>query len=86
MDDHAKLIQAKQQVETITGFYIHLTTYLLVNTALLTINALYGGPWWAQWPILGWGIGALAHAVAVFGKTPNFVTNWQLRKIRELKS
>jgi hypothetical protein len=38
-------------------FYRHLWSYLIVIGALLTINIMTPGPWWFQWPALGWGIG-----------------------------
>lgn len=44
------------------GFYIHLTVYVAVMALLVAINALTGGPWWVQWPLIGWGLGILGHA------------------------
>lgn len=44
------------------GFYIHLTVYVLVIALLVVINAMTSGPWWVQWPLIGWGIGILFHA------------------------
>jgi hypothetical protein len=85
MDEHEKLALAKQRVEAMTGFYIHLTAFIIVNAILFIIDAMSGPGWWVQWPILGWGIGIVVHALVVFGRSPNFITNWQLRKIRELK-
>jgi hypothetical protein len=85
MDEHEKLSRARQKVEAMTGFYIHLTAFIVVNAVLFIIDAMSGADWWVQWPILGWGIGIIAHALAVFGRWPTFVANWQLRKIRELK-
>ena len=38
-------------------FYRHLWSYLIVIGALLIINIMTPGPWWFQWPALGWGIG-----------------------------
>ena len=38
-------------------FHRHLWSYLIVIAALLLINLLTPGPWWFQWPALGWGIG-----------------------------
>ena len=32
-----------------------------------------------------WGLGVVLHALAVYGTTPQFIVNWQLRKIKELK-
>ena len=49
------------------GLRIHAAVYAAVNVLLITIN-LSTAPWhlWFQWPLLGWGIGLLAHAVAAF--------------------
>ena len=38
-------------------FHRHFWSYLIVIGALLLINLLTPGPWWFQWPALGWGIG-----------------------------
>ncbi len=38
-------------------FYRHLWSYIIVIGALLMINTITPGPWWFQWPALGWGIG-----------------------------
>ena len=49
------------------GLYIHATAYAAVNVLLITINlSTATGPLWFQWPLLGWGIGLLAHAAAAF--------------------
>ena len=32
----------------------------------------------------GWGIGIVAHALAVFGRASRFVAEWEDRKIKEL--
>ena len=85
MEDHEKIRRAEQRVEAMTGFYIHLVVFALVMTLLLVINFMDGGMWWVQWPFLGWGLGLLAHVLAVFGRTPRFIRDWQLRKIKELK-
>ena len=86
MDEHEKLARAQRQVEAITGFYIHLVVFVLVMTLLLVINLkVLDEVWWVQWPLFGWGIGIVAHALAVYGQQPRFVTNWQLRKIKQLK-
>lgn len=47
------------------GFYIHLGVYLAVNVLLVAIWATSGrGYPWFIYPILGWGIGLVAHAIA----------------------
>lgn len=85
MDEREKLARATQQVEAITGFYIHFVVFVVVMVSLLVINWAASPFWWVQWPLLGWGLGVLLHAWAVFGQVPHFITNWQLRKIKQLK-
>ena len=49
------------------GFAIHLAVYVLVNALLVGINlATTPDRLWFAWPLLGWGIGLLAHAFAAF--------------------
>ena len=38
-------------------FHRHLWSYIIVIGGLLLINIMTPGPWWFQWPALGWGIG-----------------------------
>ena len=87
MNEHEKAAKAAQMVEAMTGFYIHLIVFVLVMVLLFVINwaTLEDNVWWVIWPLLGWGLGVALHAFAVYGSTPQFVTNWQLRKIKELK-
>ena len=40
-----------------TRFHRHLWSYVIVIGALLIVNVVTPGPWWFQWPALGWGIG-----------------------------
>ena len=52
------------------GFYIHLVAYMMVNALLVGINlATNPDRLWFQWPLMGWGIGVLAHGAAVFAFT-----------------
>jgi hypothetical protein len=83
-DQDARLERAKKQVAAIKGFYIHLGVFVLVIAGLLAINAADGGPWWVQWVFLGWGIGVVAHALAVFGRAPRAVADWEERKAKQL--
>ena len=85
MDEHEKLVRARQLVEAMTGFYIHLSVFVLVMAILFAVNIWASDVWWVQWPFLGWGIGVLVHGLLVFGQVPSFITRWQLRKIKELK-
>ena len=87
MNEHEKAAKAAQQVEAITGFYIHLIVFVLVMALLFVINwvTFTDGIWWVQWPLLGWGLGVVLHAWAVYGSHAAVHPNWQLRKIKELK-
>jgi gas vesicle protein len=68
------------------AFYIHLGVFLFVNVALVIVNWLATPEvWWAQWPLLGWAFAVIAHGLCASGGS-NFITNWQLRKIREMRS
>ena len=82
--DDAKLARAKRRVSAIKGFYVHLFVFALVLAGLFAINAASGGSWWALWVLFGWGIGVVAHAWAVFGRTPQAIANWEERKVRQL--
>jgi uncharacterized membrane protein len=49
------------------GFQIHLAAYVAVNLLLIAINLLTTPTvLWFFWPLLGWGIGILAHGAAVY--------------------
>lgn len=71
--------QAKEQRE----FYAHLTTYAGIMVLLFFIDLLSGDGWWFFWPMLGWGIGIVAHAATVFGEN-RFGPAWEERKAQQL--
>ena len=65
------------------GLYIHATVYVAVNVLLITINlSTATGPLWFQWPLLGWGIGLLAHAALAFSLAGRQGTRRRLRRER----
>ena len=47
-------------------FHAHLWSYIIVISALILINIMTSGPWWFQWPLLGWGIGIAFHFRAAY--------------------
>ena len=51
------------------GFHWHLWSYLITCGLLLLVNSLTPGPWWFQWPVIGWGIGVLFHFQSVYYPT-----------------
>jgi hypothetical protein len=81
--DEDRYRRAKKRVEDLKGFYTHVAIYLIVNTGLFLINALTSDTWWFYWPMIGWGIGLAAHAVALFSEG-RFGRAWEERKMREL--
>jgi hypothetical protein len=53
--------------ERMSGFYIHFAIYLATIAMLFTINLITSGlsfPWFL-FPAMGWGIGIVAHFMAV---------------------
>ncbi len=59
---------ARERVEKKMGFMIHAGIYVVVNAGLIALN-LTRSPdhYWFIWPLLGWGIGIVFHAIKVFG-------------------
>lgn len=73
--------KASRRVKELKGFYGNLTSYCLVIPFLIGLNLLTApGHLWFYWPMLGWGIGIVAHAVNVFG----IGKDWEEKKIKEL--
>ena len=67
MDNQEAYQKAKARVEARIGFMIHLVVYIAVNLLLTIINlSTSAGHLWFKWPLIGWGIGLLFHAMGVF--------------------
>ncbi len=77
---------AHARVQAIKGFYVHAVAFVVVNVALIALNALVGGVWWFYWPLIGWGIGLGLHAFGVFGFGDGgpWGRQWEERKIQEM--
>ncbi len=84
MVDQRQVEIARRRVAEIEGFYMHLAAFLGVTLLLTALNANVGDEWWVQWVWLGWGIGVVAHALAVYASKPQFLVNWERRKFREI--
>lgn len=83
-NEEERYYQAKKRVEEIKGFYGNLTAYVLVNIFLIVINLLYSPEYlWFFWPLLGWGIGVVFHAISVFQISPFFGKEWEERKMKQ---
>ena len=55
--------RARRRVGMKIGFLVHLLVFVLVNLGLFAVNAYAGGPRWAVFPLLGWGLGLAIHGV-----------------------
>jgi|LNFM01.1.fsa_nt_gb hypothetical protein len=84
--EHDKTRVAAEKADDQLGFFIHFTVYLLVIALLVGLNIRSGDAWWAHWPAIGWGIGIVGHALAVFGRAPRMLVEWRLRRINRLRS
>ena len=83
-EQEIKYQKAKERVEAIKGFYIHLIVYVVVNLILFSINMIVSpDDLWFLWPLMGWGVGLAIHALTVFGYASGFSADWEERKIRE---
>ena len=72
---------ATRRVERKIGFFIHASTYLVVNSGLIALNLLRTPAiFWAAAPLLGWGIGLLFHGLKVWMRVP---TQWKQRMIEQ---
>ncbi len=76
--------KAYKKVQNIKGFYTHLTSFVLVIGVVIFINLKYSPEHlWFFYPLLGWGIGVVAHAIGVFEILPYFGKDWEQRKIEQ---
>lgn len=68
MTDDAELHRlAARRADMKLAFRSHLLAYVIVNAGLVLINLTTSpGYFWAIWPIIGWGIGLVAHGVTVY--------------------
>lgn len=67
MEEQSVYNRARERAEAKQGFYVHLTIYAIVGALLVAIDvSASSGSSWAQWPLMGWGIGLLFHALSVF--------------------
>jgi hypothetical protein len=70
MDDFALAAFREREARQILrhrAFYLHLAVYVAVQLVLLGIWAMAGGGYpWFLFPLMGWGIGVVAHGAAAF--------------------
>jgi hypothetical protein len=76
--------RAQRKVEEIKSFYTHLVIYLIFAMIFVILNLRSTSYPWAIFPIVGWGLGVLAHAAGVFGWNPFFNRRWEQREIEKI--
>ena len=67
-DDELRKI-ARETAEEKAGFFMHLAIYVAVNTFLIALWWVTGGPGtfpWFVFYLFGWGIGIAAHYIGTF--------------------
>ena len=78
------LRRARKRVKEIRSFYASGAMYCLVIPCLWAINLISGGPLWAHWPMIGWGIGLTVHGLTVFAGRSFFGSEWEEKKVEEI--
>ena len=82
--EEQKYLRAKQQVEKLKGFYANIISYCLIIPFLIYINLRFSPEFhWFWFPIAGWGIGIVFHAMEAFNYNPLLGKNWEQKKIKE---
>jgi fatty acid desaturase len=81
--DEERLARAQRRLAARKGFYVHLFVFIMVLAGLAIVNLSTGGPWWVLWVLLGWGIGIVAHAMTVLGRSSQAIASWEERKLRQ---
>lgn len=67
MENSTTYNKAQERVEAKQGFYFHLAAFIIVGALLVAVDMSSSpGETWVQWPLMGWGIGMLLHALSVF--------------------
>ncbi len=75
---------AMAHVKALRGFYTSLIRYGVIVTGLFILNLIISPHnMWVYWVMLGWGIGIVMHALAVFEIFPFFSAEWEKRQIEK---
>ena len=82
--EQTEVFLAFRQVRKLRGLYTHLISYVLVMSGLTAINLiLTPHQIWFIFPLLGWGVGILSHAVSVLDILPWFGPEWERRQVEK---
>ena len=76
--------EAFRYVRRLRRFYIHVYQYVIVVAALFAMNLIVSPHrMWAQWVMIGWGLGVLMHASTVFGRGWLLGPDWERRQVEK---
>ena len=79
--------KAKRRAHAKLGFRRHLVTYVIVNLGLAVINLGTSPHYlWFLWAAAGWGIGLIAHGVAVYLDDSNLREQMIAKEMERLKA
>jgi transcriptional regulator with XRE-family HTH domain len=82
--EQTEVFLAFQQVRKMRGLYSHMMSYVIVMSGLAAINLiLMPHRIWFIFPLLGWGVGLLSHAVSVLNILPWFGPEWEKRQVEK---
>ncbi len=88
--EEMRYVRAQKRVKAISGFYKHLTVYVIINAGFLVVNALNASDGKSFFSFgnfsmaIFWGIGLLVHALSTFGAGMFLGSDWEEKKIREI--
>jgi len=77
---------ARERVKQKRGFWNHLAVYVVVNIFLVIIwffTGRGGGYPWFIWPLIGWGIGIIFHALGVFVFPKQWPSDWERKQVEK---
>ncbi len=78
---------AARRADAKLGFRAHLIVFVVVNLGLVALNlATSPGYLWFVWPLLGWGIGLVAHGAAVHSAGSNLRQAMIDRELQRLRA
>jgi sensor histidine kinase YesM len=76
--------RARKRVRDMRAFYFSALLYALIIPIFWIVNLSVGGPVWAHWPMIGWGIGLTIQGLSIFARGTVFGSEWEERKVDEL--
>ena len=80
--EQTEVFLAFRHVRKLRGLYSHIISYVVVMSGIAAINLiLMPRVIWFIYPLLGWGIGIISHAVSVLNVLPWFGPEWERRQV-----